>query len=101
LLESLAPHLLSSRILQINRDGSTRRTGDIRVGAVLILLSLITAWNLPAAIMEGFWALISIYGAGLGGDFSASDEARRIASNIAKLPTLQEIGDSAMVSRFS
>jgi hypothetical protein len=38
---------------------------------------------------------------GLGGDFSASDEARRIASNIAKLPTLQEIGDSAMVSRFS
>jgi hypothetical protein len=32
------------------------------VGAVLILVSLITAWNLPAAIMEGFWALISIYG---------------------------------------
>ena len=32
------------------------------VGAVLILASLITAWSLPAAIMEGFWALISIYG---------------------------------------
>ena len=32
------------------------------VGAVLILASLITAWNLPAAIMEGFWALISVYG---------------------------------------
>ena len=32
------------------------------MGAVLILASLITAWNLPAAIMEGFWALISIYG---------------------------------------
>ena len=32
------------------------------VGAVLILVSLITAWNLPAAIIEGFWALISVYG---------------------------------------
>jgi Na+-translocating ferredoxin:NAD+ oxidoreductase RnfD subunit len=32
------------------------------IGAVLILVSLITAWNLPAAIMEGFWALISVYG---------------------------------------
>jgi Na+-translocating ferredoxin:NAD+ oxidoreductase RnfD subunit len=32
------------------------------VGAVLMLVSLISAWNLPAAIVEGFWALISIYG---------------------------------------
>ena len=32
------------------------------VGAILILLSLFTAWNLPAAVMEGFWALISVYG---------------------------------------
>jgi hypothetical protein len=31
-------------------------------GALLILLSLHTAWNLPAAVMEGFWALISVYG---------------------------------------
>src|SRR5262245_62347045 len=31
------------------------------VGAVLILISLITAWNLPAAVIEGFWALISVY----------------------------------------
>jgi hypothetical protein len=27
-----------------------------------MLVSLISAWNLPAAIVEGFWALISIYG---------------------------------------
>jgi hypothetical protein len=32
------------------------------VGALLILLSLVTAWNLPAFIIEGFWALISVYG---------------------------------------
>ena len=32
------------------------------VGALLILLSLITAWNLPAFIIEGFWVLISVYG---------------------------------------
>jgi hypothetical protein len=32
------------------------------VGAVLILFSLYWAWNLPAAIMEGFWAAISAYG---------------------------------------
>jgi len=31
-------------------------------GASLILLSLYWAWNLPAAVMEGFWALISVYG---------------------------------------
>lgn len=31
-------------------------------GAALILLSLAWAWNLPAAVMEGFWALISAYG---------------------------------------
>jgi len=32
------------------------------VGASLILVSLYWTWNLPAAIMEGFWALISLYG---------------------------------------
>ena len=31
-------------------------------GAALILVSLYWAWNLPAAAMEGFWALISAYG---------------------------------------
>ena len=32
------------------------------VGAILILLSLVTAWNLPVAIIESFWAVISVYG---------------------------------------
>jgi hypothetical protein len=32
------------------------------VGASLILFSLWWAWNLPAAVMEGFWAAISAYG---------------------------------------
>jgi hypothetical protein len=32
------------------------------VGASFILLSLYWAWNLPAAVMESFWALISAYG---------------------------------------
>ena len=32
------------------------------LAAILILVSLMTAWNLPAAIIEIVWALISIYG---------------------------------------
>jgi len=32
------------------------------IGAILIMLSLITAWNFPAAVMESFWVAISIYG---------------------------------------
>jgi len=32
------------------------------IGASLILLSLWFKWNLPAAVMEGFWAVISLYG---------------------------------------
>ena len=32
------------------------------LGAVLILLSLYHDWNLAAAIIEGFWAAISLYG---------------------------------------
>ncbi|MBL6852883.1 MAG: hypothetical protein ISS15_07770 [Alphaproteobacteria bacterium] len=31
-------------------------------GAALILASLYEAWNLPSAVMEGFWVLISVYG---------------------------------------
>lgn len=31
-------------------------------GAALILVSLAAEWNLPSAVMEGFWVLISAYG---------------------------------------
>ena len=32
------------------------------IGASLILFSLWWAWNTAAAVMEGFWAAISVYG---------------------------------------
>jgi hypothetical protein len=32
------------------------------VGACLIMLSLYQDWNLPAFLIEVFWAVISIYG---------------------------------------
>ena len=32
------------------------------IGAVLILFSLMVAWNLAAFVMEIFWLAISIYG---------------------------------------
>jgi hypothetical protein len=31
-------------------------------GAVLVMLSLLVDWNLPAFLLEAMWALISIYG---------------------------------------
>ncbi len=32
------------------------------IGAGLIFVSLLWAWNLPAAVVEIFWAAISVYG---------------------------------------
>lgn len=50
-----------------NLQGLVRTEGGLYsllnfIGAALILVSLYWAWNLPAAVMEGFWALISAYG---------------------------------------
>jgi hypothetical protein len=32
------------------------------LGAALVLVSLIDAWNLPSVILECFWGVISVYG---------------------------------------
>jgi Na+-translocating ferredoxin:NAD+ oxidoreductase RnfD subunit len=32
------------------------------IGSIMMLISLITAWNLPAALIEVFWIAISVYG---------------------------------------
>ncbi len=32
------------------------------IGASLILISLYAEWNFPAAVIEGFWVAISLYG---------------------------------------
>ncbi len=32
------------------------------VGALLLLISLYDAWNLPSVVIESFWAAISLYG---------------------------------------
>jgi hypothetical protein len=32
------------------------------LGAILVLVSLADAWNLPSAVLELFWGAISVYG---------------------------------------
>ena len=32
------------------------------LGASLVLVSLLDAWNLPSVILECFWGMISVYG---------------------------------------
>jgi hypothetical protein len=32
------------------------------LGSLMIMLSLVTAWNLSLAVVESFWAAISVYG---------------------------------------
>lgn len=32
------------------------------MGALLVMVSLIDAWNLPSVVLECFWGAISIYG---------------------------------------
>jgi hypothetical protein len=32
------------------------------LGALLVLVSLIDAWNLPSVVLECFWGAISVYG---------------------------------------
>jgi hypothetical protein len=32
------------------------------IGAILVLISLMKTWNTPSVVVEGFWALVSLYG---------------------------------------
>jgi hypothetical protein len=32
------------------------------LGSLMIMLSLVTAWNVSLAVVESFWAAISVYG---------------------------------------
>ncbi len=32
------------------------------VGSLMIMLTLVTAWNFSLAVIESFWAAISVYG---------------------------------------
>ena len=42
--------------------GSWRYPAVNLLGAVLVLISLTDAWNLPSVVLECFWGAISIYG---------------------------------------
>jgi hypothetical protein len=52
------------------------------LGAALVLVSLLDAWNLPSVILECFWGAISLYGllrslrGGRKSAFGAADESR-------------------------
>jgi hypothetical protein len=49
---------------QVGRLAPTRAPALLMnlVGASLILISLVGAFNLSAALMEGAWALVALYG---------------------------------------
>ncbi|MBE7517285.1 MAG: hypothetical protein HS105_11880 [Chloracidobacterium sp.] len=53
-------------LLQTERNKSEHLSYSLlnAAGALLILISLIFAFNLPSFIVESFWLLISLYGIG-------------------------------------
>jgi len=56
--------LLAYFLLQIGKIASTSFSYSCLncIAALMILFSLFFDWNLPSAIVEGCWALISAYG---------------------------------------
>lgn len=56
--------LLAYFLLQTNRLAPHKflYSGMNLVGALMILFSLYFDWNLSAALVEGAWAIISLYG---------------------------------------
>ena len=59
--------LLAYLLLQLRRIDPTSAafSGLNAVGAALVLLSLYYDFNLPAAVIEGAWLLISLFGLAL------------------------------------
>ena len=51
-------------LLQLEKiDPKSRTYSSVNaIGAALILVSLYNDWNLGAAIVEGFWLLVSLFG---------------------------------------
>lgn len=56
--------LLAYLLLQLNRITPLNYMYPFLnlLGSLMILFSLVFIWNLPAAIMEAAWALVSIFG---------------------------------------
>ena len=63
-LAGVALILLAYLLLQLRRIDPTSASfsGLNAVGAALVLLSLYYDFNLPAAVIEGAWLMISLYG---------------------------------------
>jgi hypothetical protein len=56
--------ILAYLLLQLDRikAGSIWYSVMNAIGALLIIISLIMNWNLPAFIIEAFWLAISLFG---------------------------------------
>lgn len=56
--------LLAFYLLQKNKltHDSLRYLGLNLAGSILLILSLLVNWNLPAFMLEAAWAMISMYG---------------------------------------
>ncbi|GJE66881.1 hypothetical protein LNAOJCKE_4105 [Methylorubrum aminovorans] len=52
---------LASQQRWVDQDSITYLMANL-FGAIFVLASLSVDWNLPAALVEGFWALVSLRG---------------------------------------
>lgn len=63
-LLGVACFLVAYYLLQKNRVtyNSAPYLGLNLAGAVMVMISLVFQWNLPAFLLEAIWAIISLYG---------------------------------------
>lgn len=57
----IAMAYLASQQRWVDQDSISYLMANL-IGAILILASLFVDWNLPAALVEAFWALVSLRG---------------------------------------